>query len=279
MTLHSKDPISAALSATPTPSLDRRTLLQGAAALSLAGAPLAAILADPSLARAAAAETEMVTLTTAGGKTVSGALALPEAGTGPGILLIHEWWGLNDQIKAMAREFAQQGYVALAVDLYGGAVAATADEAKALMGALVPEEATDTLASWTTWLTAHKAVNGGKVGTCGWCLGGGWSLNTSLATPVDATIIYYGRVPSDADVLKALKGPVLGHFAEQDQFINHAMVDPFATALSQIGHPHEIYWYDSNHAFANPTGNRYDEGDAKLAWDRTLDFLSRTLKT
>lgn len=278
MTLESKDPIQRAIDGAVCIPVGRRDVVKGAAALSLTGASLAAVLASPGLARAAAAETTAVSLTTAGGKTVSGALALPEAGTGPGIVLIHEWWGLNDQIKSMARECAKQGYVALAVDLYGGTVATTADEAKALMGALDPEAATDALVSWVGWLQAHAAVPTGKVGTCGWCLGGGWSLNASLATPVDATVIYYGRVPGDAQVLRALKGPVLGHFAEDDGYINHAMVDPFEAALTEIGHPHELYWYQANHAFANPSGNRYDEADAKLAWSRTLEFLGRTLK-
>ncbi len=265
-----------------TTSLDRRDVMKGAA-VSLTGLSLGAILADPKLAHAAAGETETVTITTAGGQTVSAALALPDTLPAPAVLLIHEWWGLNDQIKAMAREFAQQGYVALAVDLYKGSVSSTPEGARYSMQQVDDGEALDTLTSWSGWLKGHdsvarKADGTGILGTVGWCFGGGWSLRASLATPVDATVIYYGRVTDDKDALAALKGPVMGHFGEQDQHINHAMVDPFEAALTAIGHPHRIYWYDANHAFANPTGNRYDAGDAKTAWDRTLAFYAENLK-
>lgn len=269
-----------------TTPLDRRDLMKGAAAVSLSSLSLGAILADPRLAHAAAGETEMVSITTAGGRPVSAALALPATTPAPAVLLIHEWWGLNDQIKTMARDLAQQGYVALAVDLYGGTVATTPDDARAAMQQMQDDAALDTLTSWSHWLQQHDAVakadgpDGptGRLGVLGWCLGGAWSLKTSLAVPVDATVIYYGRVTADRDALSALKGPVLGHFGEQDKYIDHAMVDPFATALTAIGHPHQIHWYDADHAFANPTGNRYDAGDAKVAWDRTLTFLQTSLK-
>lgn len=267
-------------------AIDRRDVMKGAAAVSLGGLSLGAILADPRLARAAAGETRKVTLTTAAGRDVSAALALPETTPAPAVLLIHEWWGLNDQIKTMARELAQEGYVALAVDLYDGTVATSPDGARAAMQAVKEEDALDTLTSWTDWLKTHDQVTKqdgpdgpvGIVGTIGWCFGGGWSLNTSLATPVDATVIYYGRVIDDTDRLSRLKGPVLGHFGEQDTYIDHAMVDPFEAALSEIGHPHQIHWYDANHAFANPTGNRYDAGDARTAWERTLAFFNQSLK-
>jgi carboxymethylenebutenolidase len=262
-------------------TLDRRDLMKGAA-VSLGGLSLGAILADPRLARAAAAETQSVALTTAAGRTVSAALALPEKTPAPAVLLIHEWWGLNDQIKSVARDLAKAGYVALAIDLYDGHVASEASGARYYMGLVDDDEALDTLTSWAAWLKAHEAVTGGAtgagvIGTVGWCLGGGWSLKTSLATPVDATVIYYGRVGHDEDTLRQLKGPVLGHFGEKDKHIDHDMVDPFDAALTAIGHPHQIYWYDANHAFANPTGNSYQAGDAKLAWDRTLAFFAEHL--
>lgn len=266
-----------------TTPLDRRDLMKGAAAVSLSSLSLGAILADPRLARAAAGDTSMVSLTTTDGRTVSAALALPATTPAPAVLLIHEWWGLNDQIKTMARDLALQGYVALAVDLYGGTVATTPDEARAAVQQMQDDEALDTLTSWSHWLQQHDAVaktDGptGRLGVLGWCLGGAWALKTSLAVPVDATVIYYGRVTADQDALSALKGPVLGHFGEQDKYIDHAMVDPFAAALTAIDHPHQIHWYDANHAFANPTGNRYDAGDAKAAWERTLAFLQASLK-
>jgi carboxymethylenebutenolidase len=252
--------------------ITRRQLM----AASIAGLPLAAILADPRLAARAAEATETVTTTTAGGHVVAAALAVPATVPAGGVVLIHEFWGLNDHIKAMAVEFAREGYVAVAVDLYGGKVATTRDEAMALRNAVDAAMATEALVAWVDWLRADGRVNG-KVGTCGWCFGGGWSLNASLATPVEATVIYYGRVVSDKAVLAKLAGPVLGHFGERDGNINHEMVDPFAAALAELGKPHEIHWYDADHAFANPTGDRYDQDDAKLAWRRTLDFLDASL--
>ena len=192
--------------------------------------------------------------------------------------MIHEWWGLNDQIKTVAAELAQLGYIALAVDLYGGQSAADAEQAMSLMKAVNPEQATATLTAWVDWLRNHENASG-KVATMGWCFGGGWSLSASVATPVDATVIYYGRVNLPADELKNLAGPVLGHFGTQDQNINQEMVSGFEQAMQEAGKSDTltVHWYDANHAFANPTGARYDAEDAATAWQRTTDFLGKNL--
>jgi carboxymethylenebutenolidase len=251
----------------------RRQILGGLAA----SMPIAAVLADPRLARAAAGRLETVSLTTAGGREVSAALALPETVPAPTVLLIHEFWGLNDQVKAMAGDCASAGYVALAVDLYGGRSADVREEAQALMQGVEPAAATDTLVSWVEWLRQHPRSTG-KVATIGWCFGGAWSLNASIATPVDATVIYYGRVEQPADRLARLQGPVLGHFATRDAFINREMVERFQAAMAEAGKPLTVYWYEADHAFANPTGARYDAEDARLAWARTQAFLQANLK-
>lgn len=271
--VHSSEPQSPDHEQSPDhgQSLDRRTILK-----TLAVTPLATVLASPVLAAAAASTTADVQVTAGAAGTVRAALALPEAQKAPAVVLIHEWWGLNDQIRSVAADLARAGYVALAVDLFGGKVATDADAARAQIQAVKAEEATATLVAWINWLRTHERTTG-AVATLGWCFGGGWSLNASLATPVDGTVLYYGRVPSDPAVLKTLKGPVLGHFGEKDQSINHAMVDPFAEALKTLGHPAEIHWYDADHAFANPTVARYDEADAKLAWERTMAFLKATI--
>lgn len=252
-------------------TFSRRHLIQGLGTL-----PLATVLADPGLARAAAGSLREVTLTTAGGRKVAAALALPEATPAPAVVLIHEWWGLNDQIKAVAAELAGQGFVALAVDLYGGKSADSREGAQALMQAVDPEAATDTLVSWLGWLKTHDKGTG-KVAVMGWCFGGGWALNASVAEPVDATVVYYGKVDKPADRLASLQGPVLGHFATRDEFINQPMVASFEKAMAQAGKPVTVYWYEADHAFANPSGGRYDEEDAALAWSRTLSFLRETL--
>ena len=251
--------------------LARRDLLIG-----LAGLPLAAVLADRRLARAAAASLETVTIATAGGRQVTAALAVPAALPAPAVMLVHEWWGLNDQIKSVAAALSDVGYLALAIDLYDGQVTDDPQTARGLVGAVDAEAATDTCASWVNWLRGHD--NGaGKVGTVGWCFGGGWSLNASLAAPVDATVIYYGNVKKGRERLAALAGPVLGHFATRDNWINQAMVEGFEAELAAAGKSAENHWYEADHGFANPTSARYDEEDAALSWQRTLAFFEAHL--
>lgn len=256
--------------------LKRRTIVKGAVGVSAAGLPLAAVLADPELARAQAAGLETVSLTLDSGKTVSAGLILPDITPAGAVLLIHEWWGLNDQIKAVAAEIAAAGYIALAVDLMDGQVATTPEAARAQTQAVDPAEATETLTKWIDYLTDLEQGSGDVV-TLGWCFGGGWSLNASLARPVAGTIVYYGRVPDDAEALAALEGPVLGHFATQDAFIDEDMVGGFKGAMEEAGKPLELYWYVADHAFANPTGGAFDGEDAALAWSRTLTFIRQVL--
>ncbi len=246
--------------------LVRRENLKGFAIAPLAAAPLAAVLANPDLARAAADGLTRHTARLGSGKSVQAYLAMPA------IVTIHEWWGLNDQIKAVTAEFAKLGYLALAIDLMGGSVATTSAAARAQMKAVDGARADETAAHWLNWIRGHGKSNG-KVGTVGWCFGGGWSLNASIAAPADATVIYYGRVTRSAQDLARLRGPVLGHFATRDKWIDKKMVGGFEAAMEQAGKSLTSHWYDANHAFANPTSARYDSGDAKQAWTRTLDFF------
>ncbi|MEX0807892.1 MAG: dienelactone hydrolase family protein [Dongiaceae bacterium] len=241
----------------------------------LAGVSLEAILADPLLAAMAAGQLETVTIKSASGRTAKGALALPKS-PGPAILLLHEWWGLNDEVKAVAHELAEAGYVALALDLYDGKVAKDADTAGKYMGALDRAVAMDLMGAAIDWLRQHPKSTG-KVGTLGWCMGGGLSIDASIARPVDATIAYYGRVDHPIEELKKLKGPVLGHFAERDQWIDHAMVDPFEAAMKKAGRPLDLHWYEADHAFSNPTGANFQKPESERAWQRTLDFFRKHL--
>lgn len=270
---------------TSSPTLARRDILKGAAAASvISGASLATLLADPALARAAAETTEMVEITTADGQTVKAAVAYPETSdaAAPAVILIHEWWGLNDQIRTMAAELAKEGYVAVAVDLYNGVVTSDPTRASSLSGAVNADRATATLTAWNGWLAQNpkvqKSGERAKVATIGWCFGGGWSLNASIAFPVDGTVIYYGRVTRPASDLAKLNGPVLGHFATRDEWITQSMVSGFEKAMAEAQKPLEVHWYEADHAFANPTGSRYDAEDAMLAWQRTTAFLTKTLK-
>lgn len=252
----------------------RRAFVKGMLAL-----PLAAVLADPRLAKAAADRMQLVTIDLAGGSTADGYLALPSTPRAqvPAVLLIHEWWGLNDQIKAVANEFAEQGFIALAIDLYQGKVATSAEQANSYRMDMDSDWATEALVGFVDWLRNHELSNG-KVGTVGWCFGGGWSLNTALATPVDAAVVYYGNVRKTAAELESLSGPVLGHFGSLDKSINEAMVGEFEREMDRAGKGAlEVHWYTADHAFANPSGARYDADDAALAWSRTLAFFYRHL--
>jgi carboxymethylenebutenolidase len=251
--------------------IERRSVLKG-----LVGLPLAAVLADPNLAHAVAETTTLVKLKTKAGLDVAGALAKPAKMPAPIIVLVHEWWGLNDQIKATANEFASQGYLALALDLFQGRVATNPEEARALIQSTQPDAALDTVTSWIDWARNHQDGTR-KVGIVGWCFGGGWALNGSVAAPVDATVIYYGKCDLPAEQLEHLKGPVLGHFGSQDPNIDKPMVARFEAAMHQAGRPYTVYWYDAGHAFANPTGNNFNKADTQRAWARTMDFLRTNL--
>ncbi|MDX1581039.1 MAG: dienelactone hydrolase family protein [Alphaproteobacteria bacterium] len=252
--------------------LSRRDMLRGAAAL-----PLSAVLANPAFAEAVAAGLTDVSITTqADGRKVTAALALPDVTPAPAVLLIHEWWGLNAQIKSVAAELAKLGYVALAVDLYDGKVTDKPEKAGEYAGAVKAEEARDTLKSWVNWLKAHDKVSG-KVASMGWCFGGGWSLETAIEAEVDGAIIYYGRVDVPKERLEKISSEVLGHFATHDTFITEEMVGDFAQRMGELNKDMSLNWYDADHAFAHPTSSLYDAGDAKLSCDRSLAFLSRVL--
>lgn len=242
----------------------------------LAGLSLATLLADPAKVAKAAAGLQSVIINTPSGRSVSAALALPAKKPAGAVMLVHEWWGLNDQVKSVAAELANLGYVALAIDLYGGKVADKPADAESYMKAVVAEEARETMSAWVDWLKAHPDGNG-KVAVLGWCFGGGMALQASLDRPANGTVVYYGNVARSAEELKALKGPVLGQFANQDQWINPAMVDGFEAAMKQAGKVLESHRYDANHAFANPTGQNYDAEDARKSWDHTVAFLKLVL--
>ena len=221
--------------------------------------------------------TKTVTTTTAGGRKVSAYMALPAQRPAPAIITIHAFEGLTDEFKSFAPSFAEQGFVGLAIDLYDGRVGQSMEESFQIMQNLDAEAATDTAASWVHWLRGHKETTD-QVGTVGWCFGGRWSLNTSLAAPVDATVIYYGGVEKTDEELKALKGPVLGHFGREDKIVPMDQVNQFEAQLSSLDHPGTIHWYEANHAFANlHGGDAYNKDLAALADKRTLDFLKAQL--
>lgn len=212
-----------------------------------------------------------------------GYLAMPQdaAEPLPGIIVIHEWWGLNDNMKAMTRRLAGEGYVALAVDLYGGATAATPDAAQALMSALYadPDAARNNLRQAYDYL--EKYAFAPRIATVGWDLGGGWSLQTALSYPgaLDAAVMYYGQILTDRDRLAPLTAPVLGFFGGEDASIPVREVQQFRSTLMELGKNAEVLIVPRvDHAFANPSGGNYDARAADETWATTLAFLERHLK-
>jgi len=204
----------------------------------------------------------------------------------PGIVLIHEWWGLNDHIKHWADRLAGLGYAVIAVDLYSPTrqdpvVATTPDEAMALMQAVDEAKADATIATAIEHLRTDEYVNtrSEKVAVMGWCFGGGWALEAALDHPdLDAVVMYYGMPETDPARLATLKPPLLGIFANQDSHITPEVVDQFEAALGEAGVKAELRRYDAEHAFANPSNPVYDEVNAAAAWDEVVAFLARTMQ-
>lgn len=214
------------------------------------------------------------TIDLAGGKAY---LSLP-AGSGPfpGIVVIHEWWGLNANIEHWADRLASAGWAALAVDLYSGTVATTRDEAMTAMKAVDEAKAKATLKAAIDFLGTDARVNATTRAVIGWCFGGGWSLQSALAFPdLNGTIMYYGRLETDPTKLAAIKGQLLGVFGTRDKGIPVEEVDKFDAALTAAKVPHEILRYDADHAFANPSNPKYDEKSAGDAWQHVLAFLAK----
>lgn len=220
--------------------------------------------------------TEKIQHQTSSGKTIHGALARPRASKASGLILIHEWWGLNWEMEAVADEFARQGYLALAVDMFGGKTTAEPQQAQKLMDEMDAQHAYGVLAAWIERLRHHEACNG-KVATLGYCLGGHWSLNASIANPVDATVVYHGKVDKKAAQLKTLKGRLLGHFAMRETYVPPESVKVFEQEMKAAGKDAEVYFYDAGHAFTRPKGPNFHKPSADLAWTRTLEFLKKEL--
>ncbi len=217
-----------------------------------------------------------------GDETVQGILYTP-AGKGPfpALIVIHEWWGLNDWVKDQASKLADQGYAALAVDLYRGKVATTPDMAHEIMRGVPEDRAKRGLHAAFEFLASQPNVKKDRIGSIGWCMGGGYSLDVALQEPtLAATVINYGHLATDTDALKKINAPILGLFGAQDRGITPADVNKFKTTMDQLGKKVEIKIYDdAGHAFENPNNqDGYRAADAADAWKRTEDFLAATLK-
>lgn len=218
---------------------------------------------------------------TQSGKQLKGYLALPaDVQDAPALILIHEWWGLNDNMKDMAERFAKEGYVALAVDLYGES---TTDQARAqqLAGSVQANmpAAFDNLEQAVEFLKNRDDVDDDRIASVGWCFGGGWSYQMAKNDlGVAASVMYYGRFSAHDD-LSHMKADIIGHFGEEDASIKVDDVREFQATLKTQGGDHEVYIYpNAGHAFANEDNvEAYNEEASELAWTRTMAFLEEHL--
>ena len=230
---------------------------------------------------------QMISYKRPDGKSVQGYLAEPRGGSsGSGMVVIQEWWGLNDQIKGVADKLAAAGYRALVPDLYRGKVALEANEANHLMTGL---DFGDAASQDVRGAVQHlKASGSKKVGVTGFCMGGALTLLSAVNVPeADAAVAWYGFPPLEYIDASKIKAPLAAHWATLDEFFPIAKVDELETKLRAANVKFEFYRYNAQHAFANETavgekrpvkGAEYKRDDAELAWRRTMEFLGKNLK-
>lgn len=216
------------------------------------------------------------------GDETAHALLYEPAGPGahPGLIVIHEWWGLNDWIKDQAQRFAREGYVTLAVDLYRGQVATDADTAHQLSRGLPQDRGVRDLTSAAAWLAQQKNVDPHRIGAIGWCMGGGYAALLAVADPsLQAVVINYGSLPTDRATLDRIHAAVLGNFGGQDRGITPDDVHAFAAAMRSLGKSVNVKIYpDAGHAFENPNNKTgYRPADAEDAQARSSHFLANQL--
>ena len=217
----------------------------------------------------------------ANGGTGTGYLATPEGGSGPGVIVIQEWWGLVDHVKDIAERFAREGFVALAPDLYRGDVAEEPDAAGKLMMALNVDEAAKDLRGAVRYLLEQGGATGGKVGVIGFCMGGQLAVYAATVAPdqVGAVADFYGIHPSVQPDFTRLKAPVLGAFAEKDEYAPPEVARQLEQQVRQQGVETDFKVYPgTDHAFFNDTRqDTYDAAAAQDAWERTLRWFRRHL--
>jgi carboxymethylenebutenolidase len=228
---------------------------------------------------------KMVSFNRPDGKSVNGYLAEPAAGAkAPGMVVIQEWWGLNDQIKGVADKLAKSGYRALVPDLYRGKTAVDAKEANHLMTGLnFGDAAGQDIRGAVQYL---KKTGSPKVGVTGFCMGGALTVLSAVNVPeADAAVIWYGYPPLEYVDAKKIRMPLLGHWATQDQAFAINGVDALEKKLREANVKFEFHRYSCKHAFANETADqkkldmlKYDPKAAELAWQRTMEFLAKHLK-
>lgn len=199
----------------------------------------------------------------------------PDGADVSGVVVVQEWWGLNDQIRSLADGLADSGYDVLVPDLYRGKLTLEVAEAAHLMDALdFADAARQDLRGAVQYLEREHA----RVAVMGFCMGGALAILAGVHVPeLDAVVSWYGVPPEHATDARAIKVPVQGHFALEDEYFPLVMVDALEKRLMEAGVEHEFHRYDAHHAFGNETGPTYDAAATALAWERSLEFLARHL--
>lgn len=218
---------------------------------------------------------EMITFETPDGKTANGYLVKSDSETNDWILVFHEWYGLNDYIKEESDNLHNEtGANILAVDLYDGNVADNREDAAKYMQSVDQQRAVDIIDG-----AINYCGDNAKIGTIGWCFGGGWSLNAAIiaGSKADACVMYYGMPSDDIEKLKTLDCPVLGIFAEQDGHITPEVVKQFEENMAKAGEQLTVYMYDAGHGFANPSNPKHDKIATADAMSKTVAFFKEYL--
>jgi carboxymethylenebutenolidase len=217
----------------------------------------------------------------ANGSTASGYLAVPDSGTGPGVVVLQEWWGLDDHIRSVCDRLAADGFVALAPDLYHGETTQEPDEAQQKMMALSMAVAETEMSGAVEFLAAHEGVTGEGIGSIGFCLGGGLAVWAASINPrIRAVVSFYYVMPHGKPDFSRIEAPVLGHFGTADDFIDVETAEALLTELREAGVKAEFVFYEgAGHAFFNDTNRlgTYDPDAASRAWQRSTEFLGETL--
>lgn len=252
--------------------------------------PMAAFVADPEFVAAHPAPLPLrfapqagkdVSFKAADGTKAHGFYVPPKTPKSPAIVMVHEWWGLNDYVKQQAERLHDElGYAVLAVDMYDGKVAKSPQEAGALMQGVDTKRATAIVKG--AMVDLQRGDLGTKVrriGTIGWCFGGGWSHQAAIqgGPAVKACVMYYGMPDTNQADLRQLKAPVLMVWATQDKWINKTVVDGFKTAMAKAKKPLTVLPYDVDHGFANPSNPKHNEADTQQAWAKTIAFYRKNL--
>jgi carboxymethylenebutenolidase len=222
---------------------------------------------------------EMVQFPNNGG-TTDGYLSVPVRGNGPGIIVIQEWWGLVDHIKEVCDRFAGEGFVALAPDLYHGKTTKSPDEAGKLMMAMRIDEAEKDLRAAADYLAIQDSTTSERIGVVGFCMGGALALYTATKNPkIGACVVFYGGHPKVKPDLPNLHAPMLGLYADRDDFVTPDLVRELERKLKDLGKEVEVKIYpDADHAFFNDARPEvYNAGAAADAWQRTVEFLRKNL--